>query len=265
MKKLLAVLLALAMVCGVGVCGTVGASAASYEEEFEVMSCIIPLLAYDFIYEISVSYSTYAEVLRGIAASTSPAAANAWLAGEQDIDAFLHKYDAIDSLDVDWDALTNAYVNGTLQAEVNALISSLDTLFANFFTPAFLTVFDNYKSALTKGWSAIMALSYRYEKERDVIANNDAIIAAMDAFSDWYNHTYSGQSVDGKWEAGLERTGDFAALTAFYLEMETRAKAIWDMIEYADPTPTHFWDSLPDWLVWILQYVLFGWLWMRWF
>jgi len=29
--------------------------------------------------------------------------------------------------------------------------------------------------------------------------------------------------------------------------------------------PPHFWDSWPPVLQWILQYILFGWLWMRWF
>ena len=28
------------------------------------------------------------------------------------------------------------------------------------------------------------------------------------------------------------------------------------------PEPPHFWDTWPGWLVWILRYILFGWLWM---
>ncbi|MDR2687241.1 MAG: leucine-rich repeat domain-containing protein [Oscillospiraceae bacterium] len=27
---------------------------------------------------------------------------------------------------------------------------------------------------------------------------------------------------------------------------------------------THFWDNWPDWLVWVLKYIFFGWLWEQW-
>jgi len=31
-----------------------------------------------------------------------------------------------------------------------------------------------------------------------------------------------------------------------------------------EPQNTHFWSAWPSWLQWVLQYILFGWLWMRW-
>lgn len=31
------------------------------------------------------------------------------------------------------------------------------------------------------------------------------------------------------------------------------------------PAPSHFWDTWPPFLQWILKYLLFGWLWMQWF
>ena len=30
------------------------------------------------------------------------------------------------------------------------------------------------------------------------------------------------------------------------------------------PSPTPFWGDWPSWAQWILEYILFGWLWMRW-
>ena len=31
------------------------------------------------------------------------------------------------------------------------------------------------------------------------------------------------------------------------------------------PQPPRFWDSWPSWVQWTLKYILFGWVWMRWF
>ena len=41
----------------------------------------------------------------------------------------------------------------------------------------------------------------------------------------------------------------------------------WDNVDFIfyPQNPTPFWSTWPPFLQWILQYVLFGWLWMRWF
>jgi len=81
-------------------------------------------------------------------------------------------------------------------------------------------------------------------------------------------------------------TGTYADLTAFYLEMAVRAKAIADKIKYGDtatdpdpdpepPTPpavdkilSSFVRFLPEnaakALAWVVKYLFFGWLWGQW-
>jgi len=43
----------------------------------------------------------------------------------------------------------------------------------------------------------------------------------------------------------------------------------WDNVNFFfnpqnPPPPTHFWDNWPPFLQWLLEYVFFGWVWMRW-
>lgn len=173
----------------------------------------------------------------------------------------------------DLDALAAAYANGTLQSDSAQVLSDLDTLFSNYFTPAFMNTFNAYKAALTKGLSAYIMLGFRYIDMKSTIANLNKIDKAIDDFEDWFSRIYQdGYRVSGIWhygDNGLDKTGNLAAHTAFWLDVDREAKKIWDMIEeYANPTPTppkKWWQKLPNWVQWILRSICFGWFWMNWF
>ena len=47
----------------------------------------------------------------------------------------------------------------------------------------------------------------------------------------------------------------------YYWEFEADHFSIYAVVNEATP---RFWDSWPCWAQWILKYILFGWLWMRW-
>jgi len=52
----------------------------------------------------------------------------------------------------------------------------------------------------------------------------------------------------------------------YYWEFETDHFSLYAVVdEEIVPAEAHFWDGWPDWAVWLLKYVLFGWVWMRWF
>jgi len=71
--------------------------------------------------------------------------------------------------------------------------------------------------------------------------------------------TRAGYTFKG-WAAATTGAAPIAALT---VNGNTTVYAVWE--KNPDPPAPKFWDNWPPFLQWILQYVLFGWLWMRWF
>ena len=56
----------------------------------------------------------------------------------------------------------------------------------------------------------------------------------------------------------------------YYWEFEADHFSLYAVVDEAappniDPAPPHFWDTWPCWAQWILKWLLFGWVWMRWF
>ena len=57
--------------------------------------------------------------------------------------------------------------------------------------------------------------------------------------------------------------GGAPLITKVTVNANTTVIAVWE--KNPDPPKPHFWDNWPPFLQWILQYILFGWLWMNWF
>ena len=269
MKKLLSILLAMAMVLGIGVCGTVGARAAKYdnlrlEEQMEILTTVLPVLAY-FQWEGSMARIIEAEAgLNPGYTFCDISGTTEWLAFED----FEKKYGFFD-----YDAFADAYVNGTLFTEIEQVLPAIGKLFSDCFTTTFLTTtFYPYRDAFAGGFSQYLLLAYLYEEGPEKIANINELREDCVSLEAWIQDVYNDSRIgeDGRWhygDNGLEKTGSFADLTNFFLDMQVRAKAILDRVKFADTTPEppeKWWQKVPNWVQWILRYLLFGWLWMNW-
>ena len=275
MKRLLSVLLAVCMVVGVGVCGTVGAGAAVDDEYVEYLENLLLALEFIFpaeayaLFEVRNNPVIEAEINAGIKKPLD----SAFATGFQARDNFIRRYQKVvqvtggSILEWDFDVIAAAYANGTLETDSAQVVSDLDILFNSYFTSAFMSTFNAYRAAVTKGFSALVMLTYRVEKESDHIANLNEIIVEANVFWDWLSGVLQDGQRDssGMWHYGnngLDKTGNLAQHTAFWLQVEVKAKAIWDKIEYTAP-PEKWWEPLPTFVQWILRYLLFGWIWMR--
>jgi len=229
MKKLLSVLLALCMAVGIGLCGTVTASADEYGDVrgemlamFEGFKADMRLLPY-----------FYALTAPGLRAELE-----AGLLPGKDKDAV---FAALDSLV----AIVEALSEDTSQELKDQTLVSFETLFSENFTNAFLSTFNTFNNAFVQAFSPIKT----YIAEFDAISlarlwNPAAFYRVMD-FLLW---------ITGKLEPLLE-TGTFAQFTAFCTEAQTRLDSLLN--------PPRWWEKLPDILQWILRWILFGWIWMK--
>jgi len=237
MKRVLAVLLAACLLCG-GL--AVGAGAAesgpNWADKVGVLTTVLPVLVY-------WEGGTLAEIEAGLL----PAKDINVLAGEaawtETID-FLDRYNLWFGL-VNVDALFDAYTNGALQADVEQVLPALKALFDSYFTPAFIDTFNAYRDAFVRGYAQQCITLYHFlqyvdvnveemlaeGKEVWIITNLEEFRADIGSFSNWFDVTYKGND-------GLGNTGTYAELTAFWLEVEARAKAIEDKIEYTKLSPT---------------------------
>jgi len=68
--------------------------------------------------------------------------------------------------------------------------------------------------------------------------------------------------------AFVEGTGETDAIAKFIMpNQDVSIRAEYETVwwEFPAPSSTRFWDNWSSALQWILEYILFGWLWMRWF
>jgi len=162
-----------------------------------------------------------------------------------------------------WDALVNAYKDGTLQPDAEQTISSIELLCVEYFDDAFLNKYATHREAYVKGWVQFDQLIYRsINAPLDASNKINADMIALDA---WWEETHTVDLYDS-----------FEKLTAFWLELEARTKAIADKIvedntppePKPDPIFDFFASFLPEGiaivLTWIVKIVFFGWLWGRW-
>jgi len=65
----------------------------------------------------------------------------------------------------------------------------------------------------------------------------------------------------------VDGTSETDAIAKFIMpnkDVNIRAEYETVWLTLPDRLPPHFWSTWPPFLQWILRYVLFGWLWMRW-
>ena len=257
MKKLLSVLLVACMAVGVG--GAVSAGAVDFsdlppvEEAAEALTVLMPLAAY---VDLNAFEGTNPELIAGLRLGKT--IDTAFTTAYSEAAACYGRYQLKGESDLD--VLLKAYADGSLIIDVEQSIASLATLFGEYFNPIFLSKFETYKAAYVEGWGQFWLLIYHLAKDQETIANWDELKADMAALNDWMNEnlvTYEGA------EDNVRNSGDFVAVTAFFLELQTRAKAIEDKIEYTTTTPEPWWNNLPTFVQWLLRYILFGWIWMR--
>jgi len=263
MKKLLAVLLVAMMVLGIGVCGMVSAGAADFEdltpeELAEVVMIILPMLAWEEIFS-NVVKGTDAEVDAGL---LSPPGANAPAIKAQ-IDALFSQFNALGNMS-DWDNVLAACKDGTLPTLVADWEPLANAWLVEMYEQNLIDKYEVFKEAYLRGASQWTLLKILLETKSGSIKNITVIGAEYDAMWAWFNSL--------RWE------GTFADVTALYLNLEIRAKAILNKIEYKDPLPPlpttddkifdFFISFLPAPLAnvatWIVKYLFFGWLWGRW-
>ena len=257
-KRVLATLLAVAVLCGVG---AVGASAGGYiyfaPEDFGLRA------SYDFFSGLPGFFSQ-GNAAEELAAGLLPGkTADDFLADLRDA-ANDSSWSEITIGSLYWDALGEMEVgiyDPSLDPDAhNKLVRWFDAHDASI--KAILTVYVNnnligkieaYKDAYVDfiaaenelDWCRIKSKS-EYEGFRD----------EYDAYNKIHWDKYQGPYWDG--DLSLARV----TIARQELTIELRA-----MIEKfsASPPASLFWDTWPPFLVSLLRYVLFGWLWMRWF
>ena len=255
MKKLLSVLLVVAVVLGIGMIGARAATwddwyAQPFEVRMEINGAVRPLRAY---HNYAVFFGGYPDIEAERAAAlkvpTAPYHNAAFQAAYADMAGGENDH---------WLENLDRYLNGTLRNDVEQAIASADAYLKEIFSSAYFNQFKAYQAAYTYGenqWRYLSSYLYEFREE---IVNYDDRDADCWALQAWINATH----------ATFDDEGTLADFAAYYEELGNRAKAIIDKILFKDtgePSAVPFWDNWPDWFVWILEYIFFGWLWMRWF
>ncbi len=250
MKKVLSILLALCMLVGIGVCGATQARAVdannpTIKEQGKALSILTPLVAYESLV-IICNQSELEEYLhqgKTIDDAFITAAKEIYIAS---IEKYLYNYDL----------LFEAAANGALTVEVQQATSNLDKLFADYFNTTFLSKCEAFKTVFSQGFSQLLLLIYLIDEKQNEIVNIDIIRADTNALSALFT-AYSSQT-------GLLYTGTLEQNTDFWQDFEIKAKAILDKVVLRDSAePQKWWEKAPDWVQWILKYLLFGWIWMN--
>jgi len=266
MKRLLSVLLAVLMLCGVGAVGAWALDMDLGEEYWNDGVNLFDHLAFDEVMEIRATvgplraYHNYASFFKDYPEIEKERAAalkvpeTPYYSNE----AFLGAFNlAGQELAGSTYGNLRRYLRGTLQEEAEQAILDADAYLKTIFTEAYFNQFKAYQAAFASGdyqMRRLRSILSYYEEE---IVNYDEIEEDYNAFVQWYNSSF----------APVRENGKLADLTAVYEEEAVRAKAIIAKIKFAGELvikPAPFWDAWPGWLVSILRYALFGWLWMRW-
>ncbi|MCL1951914.1 MAG: hypothetical protein FWF60_03720 [Oscillospiraceae bacterium] len=292
MKKLLSVLLAMAMVLGIGVYGMVGAQAKAWEE-----------LTWEDRAEIRVSVAPVQGYTNFFAWGDPDAFGNAALRSEfiaglldkslmsWEINSKIHnisdQVSAITStvpsfsfiyvsIFEEYKPMIVEYYDGTLKTKCDQAILDLDTLFTGQFDSAFLAKFEALKKAAFVDYytqeTYLEACLYAEVRKEVKIKNLDEINAEKEAFEILFY-----PAVVDVWT-----NGTLEEITAFYGGATAKLKAIFDKIKFDDgTTPTiptdptdpidpvdpallqKWWQKVAPWVQWILRYLCFGWIWMR--
>jgi len=281
MKRVLGLLLAVCMLCGVGVVGARALDLDLGEEYWGDAVSFLDYLTFDEAEEIKATvrplraYHNYINFFKNYPVIEAERAAALKVPGTPYVDsgAFLGAVKMAGG-ELGGNTYGNLvrYVRGTLQEEVEQAILDADTYLNAIFDNAYFEQLKAFQMAFAAGDFLSRHMDSIISYYKDEIVNYDEIMEDRTAYVQWFNSNWSPTC----------QNGTLAALTAFYEEEAVRAKAIIDKIQFAnetddpDPDPDPEADKIYDFfasflpsalaslLTWIVKYILFGWLWGRW-
>jgi len=263
MKKLLSILLALAMIAGIGIGSVVNASAANPadifssaasgnstafmgaqaadgsasnsltdQQEYEMLIILAPFMPYDrIIMSLFYEWRLFSDLEAG-------------LLPDKDLVELFY-----DSLEIVYDLVMNdesLFRLGRLPTAVTETVNNLNSLFAEYFTSDFLSTLSAF--------IAIQATAYRqlFTLEQHVnftpMRNYGEIRGLYDALGNLFENTYNNMLVNGS----------LAQQTEYFTNLGADATAIIARID----TNLAWWQTINPILFLILYYIFFGWIWM---
>jgi len=245
MKKLLSVLLTLCMMIGVGLCGTISASAARRLGElivsYTVMQRkpqIVPLVVYDYSCGMD---------------SLQPAFEAGLLSNKNlaDVRTGVNTAVALISSDV-----TNYLVFRTVQ-DIEQAVALCDEIFAESFTGDFLAEFNALKEAYGQAID-------QYYRAYDVITDMwaDGAITDRNLLAETRNVILL---LAEMYDISLQK-GSIAEMTAFYVGKTAQISATMAKLDGTDPGGSNvekWWENFSPFMQWILRWFFLGWIWMN--
>jgi len=230
MKRVMAVLLAVLMLCGVGAVG------------------------------VSASWTSDPVVQRRVAMDHSYSLLSNWPLGNENLIEALNNGKNLEDFFEDMLAVRTSYMGKIyFDLEGNWHFYSIleisvdyDAVLAEYFSSAFVEEFKAWQAALVN-----RRLAYAELLEFLGYGDGSPSNPYKDAVEDDYDERY---------RIPFEEDGSLTLAQAAVVlqELEIEIRALIDELDTpTEPEQTPFWNKWPGWLVWILRNIFFGWIWIN--